>query len=73
MAPEEASFITAMILDTGFQHLTEAPEYVYLLEFSLDDAKPDGHYHRLKVAVDREGLLLQTRQGYFMAKPDKKK
>jgi hypothetical protein len=45
----------------------------YLLEFSLNDAKPDGHYHSLKVRVDREGLQLHARQGYFMQKPDKNK
>jgi VWFA-related protein len=60
-------------LDTGFKRLAEVAEYVYLVEISLDDAKPDGHYHRLKVSVDREGLQLQARQGYFMPKPDKKK
>ena len=60
-------------LDTGFQHLTETPEYVYLLELSLDDVKPDGHYHRLKVNVVREGLQIQARRGYFTPKPEKNK
>jgi VWFA-related protein len=56
-------------LDAGFQHLTETPEYVYLLEFSIDDLKPDGYYHRLKVRLDREGMQLWARQGYFVPKP----
>jgi VWFA-related protein len=60
-------------LDAGFQRLIETPEYVCLLEFSLDNAKPDGRYHRLKVSVDHEGLQLDFRQGYFMPKPEKKK
>jgi len=60
-------------LDAGLQQLVEAPEYVYLLEFSLEDTKPDGRYHHLKVAVDREGLQVQARQSYFMQKPDRRK
>jgi VWFA-related protein len=58
-------------LDAGFKSLTEAPEVVYLLELSLDGVKPDGAYHRLKVKVDRIGLDLQARRGYFMPKPEK--
>lgn len=60
-------------LDAGFKSLTEAPEVVYLLELSLDSVKPDGAYHRLKVKVDRTGLDLQARRGYFMPKPEKTK
>jgi VWFA-related protein len=60
-------------LETGFKSLTEAPECVYVLELSLDGVKPDGTYHRLKVKVDREGLQLQARRGYFMPKPEKSK
>ena len=60
-------------LDAGFNTLTEAPEVVYLLELPLDDVKQDGSYHRLKVKVDREGLQLQARRGYFVPKPEKPK
>jgi VWFA-related protein len=60
-------------LDAGFKSLAEAPEVVYLLELSLDSIKPDGSYHRLKVKVDRTGLELQARRGYFMPKPEKTK
>ena len=60
-------------LGAGFKRLAEAPEYVYMLEFSLDNMKPDGAYHRLKVKVDRPGLQLQSRRGYFAPKPNKKK
>jgi VWFA-related protein len=59
-------------LDTGFQYLTETPECVYLLDFSLHEVKPDNHYHHLRISVDREGLQLQFRQGYFSPKPEKK-
>ncbi|MFI5097096.1 MAG: VWA domain-containing protein [Candidatus Acidiferrales bacterium] len=57
----------------GLQTLTAAPEYVYLLEFSLQHVKPDGSYHRLKVKVDRDSVQLQARRGYFAPKPEKDK
>jgi VWFA-related protein len=57
----------------GLQNLTAAPEYVYLLEFSLEHVKPDGAYHRLKVKVDRNGLQLKARRGYFAPMPEKGK
>jgi len=60
-------------LQGGFKLLTAAPEYVYLLQFSLGNVKPDGTYHRLRVKVDKEGLHLQARRGYFAPKPAKAK
>jgi VWFA-related protein len=57
---------------SGFRQLAAAPQYRYLLQFSLDGVKPDGKYHRLKVKVNRDGLLMQARQGYFAAKPAKR-
>ena len=60
-------------LGEGFKSLTEAPEVVYLLELSLDNVKPDGSYHRLKVKVSREGVVVQARHGYFIPKPEKAK
>jgi VWFA-related protein len=60
-------------LDAGFKALTEAPEIVYVLELSLDGVKADGSYHRLNVKVDREGVELEARRGYFMPKPAKQK
>jgi VWFA-related protein len=60
-------------LEGGFKRLTLSPECIYLLEFSSRDVKPDGSYHDLKVKIDRDGLKLQARRGYFAAKPAKKK
>lgn len=57
----------------GLRRLAAAPEYVYLLEFSLDGVKPDGNYHHLKVKVDRDDLKLQARRGYFAPKSSKNK
>jgi VWFA-related protein len=55
-------------LTGGFQVLTAVPEYVYLLEMSMQNVKQDGAYHPLKVKVDQDGLKLQARRGYFAPK-----
>ncbi len=60
-------------LGAGFKSLGVAPEFVYLLEFSPGDVKPDGSYHRLKVEVDRAGMRLQARRGYSTPKQEKNK
>ena len=60
-------------LEGGFKQLTAAPEYLYLLEFSIKDVKKDGRYHRLKVKTDQKDLILQSRDGYFAPNPPKKK
>jgi VWFA-related protein len=56
-------------LQGGFQQLTATPEYMYLLELSLQNVKRNGSYHHLTVKVDRVGVKLQARQGYFAPKP----
>jgi VWFA-related protein len=56
-------------LNAGLKRMTEEPECVYLIELSLDGVKPNGSYHRLKVKVDREGVQLEARRGYFIPKP----
>jgi VWFA-related protein len=60
-------------LEGGFKRLAAAPEYLYLLEFSLKGIKQNGSYHRLKVMVDQDGVKLQARHGYFAPKPAKHK
>jgi VWFA-related protein len=57
----------------GLKRLAAAPEYVYLLEFSLEGVKPDGNYHHLKVIVDHSDVKVQARRGYFASKPSKNK
>jgi VWFA-related protein len=58
-------------LEGGFKSLTQVPEYVYILEFSLEKVKLDGTYHPLKVKVDKGGLKVQARRGYFAPSKDK--
>jgi VWFA-related protein len=60
-------------IEGGLRRLSAAPEYVYLLEFSLDGTKPDGEYHALKVKVDRDHVQVQNRRGYFAPKSEKLK
>jgi VWFA-related protein len=68
-----AFFHNSNDLEAGFKALAGGPESVYLLELSLDNVKPDGAFHRLKVKVNRDGLQAQARRGYFMPKPEKAK
>ncbi len=60
-------------LEGGLKTLTAGPAYKYLLECSVDDVKQNGSYHALRVEVDRTGLTLEARQGYFAPSPPKKK
>ena len=60
-------------LQGGLQHLVDGPVYLYVLEFSLDDVKRDGAYHALSVKVNRGGVNVQARRGYFAPKAGKKK
>lgn len=59
-------------LEGGFKELAQAPEYVYLLEMSLDKVKADGVYHHLKVKVDRDQLKVESRRGYVAPQPPPK-
>jgi VWFA-related protein len=60
-------------LRAGFKAITDAPEVVYMLELPLDGVKANGSYHRLNVKVDKEGMEVQARRGYFMPRPEKRK
>ena len=56
-------------LDKGFQRLNTPPEYSYLLAFSPQNLKFDGHFHNLKVKVTGlQQLNVQARKGYYAPK-----
>jgi len=57
----------------GLQALAAGPEYRYLLEFSIQDVKPNGTYHSLKIEVDRKGVTVAAREGYYAPLPPKSK
>lgn len=56
-------------LEAGLKTLAAGPDYRYLLQFSLEGVKQNGTYHSLKVEVDRSGVKVQARQGYFAPFP----
>jgi hypothetical protein len=56
----------------GFTLLAQAPEYVYLLELSLDKVRPDGSLHHLKVKVNRAAVKVESRQAYVAPQPPPK-
>ena len=60
-------------LEGGLKTLAAGPAYKYLLECSVDDVKQNGSYHTLRVEVDRSGLTLEAREGYFAPSSPKKK
>lgn len=50
-------------------HEIGTPQSIYLLGFPLDDVKPDGKTHKLKVTVnDPRKLSIQTRTNYIAPK-----
>jgi VWFA-related protein len=60
-------------LQAGLNLLSQAPDFLYLLEFSPEQVKQDGTFHYLRVKIDRHHLELKARRGYFVPKPDKNK
>ena len=60
-------------LEGGFRALTVVPEYVYLLEMSLQNVKQDGAYHPLKVKLVQDSFNLEARRGYFAPRAASKK
>jgi VWFA-related protein len=60
-------------LNSGLKELAEAPPSIYVLELSLSGVKENGTLHKLKVEVDRKGVQIEARRGYFMPKPAKLK
>jgi VWFA-related protein len=56
-------------LDEGFRRVAAAPEYYYVLGFSPQNLKLDGHYHKLKVTLrNPQNFTLQARRGYYAPK-----
>jgi VWFA-related protein len=55
-------------LQGGLRRLATPPEYSYLLGFSPQNLKFDGHFHNLKVTVKGQKLNIQAREGYYAPK-----
>jgi VWFA-related protein len=48
-----------------YSRLTEEARHQYSLAYVPIRNKPGANYHRIKLTVDRRGLTVQTREGYF--------
>ncbi len=58
-------------LYAGFQRLAGTPAVSYVLEFSPQNLKTEGTYHKLEVKLkQRANLRVQARQGYYVTKQD---
>jgi VWFA-related protein len=55
-------------LRAGLKQLAAQPEFVYVLGFAPQNLKLDGSFHALKVTVNRQGLTMQARRGYYAPK-----
>lgn len=62
-------------LTAGLKEISGPPEFIYVLELPLTGVKQNGSFHHLKVKVDRPGVEVDARRGYFVtdAKKQKKK
>ena len=49
----------------GLRQIHNARSFYYALSYAAPDLEPSGKYHRIKVEVDRLGLTLRNRKGYF--------
>jgi VWFA-related protein len=56
-------------LAEGLRRLASTPEYYYVLAFSPQNLKLNGHFHKLKVTLKTtEKYSIQARRGYFAPK-----
>jgi VWFA-related protein len=55
-------------LGTAFQEVQTENSSYYLLGYSPTDTRSDGRFRRLRVAVERAGVKVQARPGYFAPK-----
>lgn len=55
-------------LVAGFRQIRDARSFYYVLSYASPDQKAGGKYHRIRVEVDRPGLELSYRRGYFTSR-----
>jgi hypothetical protein len=49
----------------GFERIVEENSSYYLLGYNTSNTRIDGKFRRIRVTVDRPGLTVRTRSGYF--------
>ena len=52
-------------LVAGLRHISNTQSFYYVLSYALANPKARGKYHKIKVKVDRPGLRVSHRRGYF--------
>ena len=52
-------------LVAGFRQIRDAQSFYYVLSYASPDQKANGKFHKILVEVDRAGLELSYRRGYF--------
>ncbi len=58
-------------MDAGFRRVAESPEFYYVLGFTPQNLKSDGHYHSLKVSLtNHQKYDIQARRGYYAPRHD---
>ena len=63
------TFFHSNDLDAGLKQVGSVPEVSYMLGFSPQNQKMDGHYHTIKVTMaGRQKYTIQARRGYFAPK-----
>jgi VWFA-related protein len=63
-----AFFHNSNDLEGGLGQLAAVPDFFYVLGFSPQNLKYDGHFHKLKVTVKGKDLGIQARRGYYAPK-----
>jgi hypothetical protein len=49
----------------GIQQISRRQEYYYVLTYAIPPQKPDGRFHAIKVEVNRPGVQISYRKGYY--------
>ena len=52
-------------METGIDRIFEENESYYLLGYQTSNGKPDGKFRRVVVKVNRSGVTVRTRSGFF--------
>jgi hypothetical protein len=75
LAAETGGFLIRDTNDPGaaFRRMEEDMRFQYLLGYSPSNGAYDGRFRTISVKVNRPGLQVQTREGYFAVKPTESK
>ncbi|MEW5979893.1 MAG: VWA domain-containing protein [Acidobacteriota bacterium] len=55
-------------LHAGLKKIVDSQSFYYVLSYSSPNAKPDGRYHKIKLQVNRPGVHVTHRKGYYAPK-----